>query len=313
MNYNELCKEMNEEPNHHNKKRSIEIMRRYADIIEQSKGDYIILRRYSEVEQIERNKSIKKNRAYIEPLLYTYLGMQESTVLVVRMSQLLERLQCVNEDYYTIKFNNRLAQDVINESNSDKEVFGLSLFMQDSEPQLKQIVYDVLRDMKRRSLISIEYLPTVCTSIRTDDGEVISPLKILNDDEKHLFLRAQELALKEFGYTYLDEVKFYEFGKVKNFIAKELKCKYVCYTYKITINTQGMQPYILEDFYGMRSSFNRYIMDKIQRDEKRYKYLDDDEKDLYIDYCISIENCKHVTEEIKGRRKLEYTKEKESY
>ncbi len=313
MKFEELCEEMNEVPNYHDKGRQLEKFRKKVEILEPTKNNYIIVRKYSEVEQIERNKSMRKNRTYIEPLLYTYLGMQESTVLVVRMSELLERLQCVNEDYYTIKFNNRIAQDVITELNRDKEVFGLSLFMQDSEPQLKQIVYDVLRDMKRRSLIAIEYLPTVCTSIRTEEGEVISPLKILNDNERHLFLRAQELALKEFGYTYLDEVKFYEFSKIKTLIAKELNCKYVCYTYKITINTQGLQQYVLEDFYGMRSSFNRYIMDKIQNDEKRYKYLDDDEKGLYIDYCISIENCKHVKEEIKGRRKLEYAKEKESY
>ena len=313
MKFEELCKEMNEEPNYHDKGRQIEKFKKMVEILEPTKNNYIIVKKYSEVEQIERNKSMRKNRAYIEPLLYTYLGMQESTILIARMSQLLEQLQCVNEDYYTIKFNSRIAQDVISELNYNKDIFGLSLFMSDSEPQLKQIVYDVLRDMKRRSLIDIEYLPTICTSVLTDKGEVYSPLTILKDDEKHLFLRAQELALKEMGYTYLDEVKFYEFSKIKKIIARELNCKYVCYTYKITINTEGLKQYILEDFYGMRSSFNRYIMDKIQNDGKKYNYLDDDEKSLYIDYCISIENCRHIKDEIKSRKKLEHEKEKESY
>lgn len=306
MNHEELCMEFNKEPNLHNKKRDIELIRNMADIIEVSKGNYQIVRKYSEVEKIERNQSMKKNRAYIEPLLYTYLGMQESTILVARMSELLEQLQCVNQDYYTIKFNTQIAQNMI-----DDEKYGLSLFMMDSEPQLKQIVYDVLRDMKNRSLIDIEYLPTVAKSVYTNTGEVIYPLEILPENERHLFLEAQRVALEELGYERLTDVKFFDFGRVKKIIAKELGCNFVCYTYKITINMQGLSKYVLEDFYGMRKSFNKYISNKIKVDEKHYKYLDDTEKDLYIDYCISVEGCRNIKESIKSKKKE--LREKESY
>jgi len=298
MNYEELCMEFGTEVDYYHKRRQLESIRKLADIIEISKGNYQIIRKYSEVEKIERNKSMKKNRAYIEPLLYTYLGMQESTILVARMSQLLEQLQCVNDDYYTIKFNTQIAQDMI-----DDDKYGLSLFMTDSEPQLKQIVYDVLRDMKNRSLIDIEYLPTVSKTTHTKDGEILHPLTILPENDRHLFLEAQRVALEELGYERLTEVKFFDFGRVKKIIAKELGCSFVCYTYKITINTQGLSKYVLEDFYGMRSSFNKYISNKIKSDEKHYKYLDDTEKDLYIDYCISVEGCRNIKESIKSKKK----------
>jgi len=294
MNYNELCEELNIKTDYKHKVRHIEMLRKQYDIVENENNDYDIIRKRSEVERVEFNQSMKKNRTYIEPLLYTYLGMQEDSVLIVRMSQLLERLSCVNEDYYPIKYNTKDAQNII-----DPDRYGLNLFMSDSEPVLKQIVYDVLRDMKRKSLISIEYLPTTCKSVETDSGEVLYPLTILSDANRNKFLRAQQVGLEQLGYKYIDDVKFYDFKTVKNIIAKEMNCLFVCYTYKIIINLQGLKKYTLEDFWSMKKSFNQYIMQKIRIDDKHYNYLDETEKGLYIDYCISLESCKHIGFKIK--------------
>ena len=303
MNYKELCELLGEEENVRHKAYHLKKLRKEFDIVEVDKNDYEVNGQLSTVEKLEAMDTMKKNRAYIEPLLYSYIYNQPSHLLVARMSQLLQQLSLVNEDFYTIKHNTDIAYNIIAE-REQRDIGDLQGFINSSEPILKRIVYDVLRDMRLKCLIDIQYMPTIFSRVQANNGEFIYVSNILSEREMPKFLDAERTALDRLGYDSLKDVKFHDFKSIKSIIAQELNCATFCYTYKIIINKNGIEKYLVDDIEGVRASFNNYIQTKLKAKKNKAltKFYDLD-MDLYLDYCISIEKCKNIRDIIRDAKR----------
>lgn len=290
MNQRELCSKLEIEYDSRHKSRQLDMLKRTYNIVEIGKDDYEFNGQLTEVEILERNKSLKKNKLYLEPLIYTYLLKQDGNVIEKKLGKLLEEFAMVNKDYYFAKYELEIVDKLLQTHS------GVDIFIRDSEPYLKRILYEVLVDMEDRCLISLEYIPHACYyySYEGSNKKYVNDKKISMEDADlyEKYNECYRLAMKEYGYDKKSKIKWYDILNVRRKTAELFECDYIYFAYKIIINKHGIEDYILNDYYGVLSSHNDYIQNKIRssRTDKRYKYITDDELDLLVDYFISTKN-----------------------
>ena len=84
-------------------------------------------------------------------MLYTILSQPNKDVIRMDMHELMEFLGIVNKDYHYAKYHPKECIEQIDKGT----VAGLTIFSRESEPLLKRIIVDVLKDMQRKCLIKV--------------------------------------------------------------------------------------------------------------------------------------------------------------
>jgi len=309
MTYSELCNllEIKEDSSH--KSRHIKRLQCKYNIIINGKNDYSYFGKYNEYEIIENKIGHKKDRLYLEPLIYTKLLNQKDKVIYKKMGEILEMFGLINSSYYPVKWNIEIAEDIAIVNNINYKEF-----IDITEPILKRIVYEVLMDMEDRFLIKVEFIPHgVKREYKYIDGNLSKDkYSIEYDLENDMdYEEAFRLSAKELGYAQKSKIKWFDQIPIRKLTASKLNYDWIFFKYRITINEKGIQDYVLNDFYGVRHSFNYYIQDKIKRNKEKYKLIADDSTDILIDMLISDRNLYKFNEkipEIKRRKKEEEEK-----
>jgi len=299
MTYKELCERLNVERDSNHKKQHLKQLQKKYKIEEKGKNDYELLGELSEVERFEVGSNYEgKNKLYLEPLIYTYLYNQPDNIIEEKLGKLLECFAMINKSYYVAKYNT-LDVDKMLDTHS-----GVELFMKDSEPYLKHMLYKVLVDMEDKLLITLDYVPHAC--YRADkDNKYNKDVKISENRELYeQYLESYRISMLEKGYDKKSKIKWYDIMPIRKQTAKLLGCDYIYFAYRIVVNRIGLKDYILNDYYGVRGSHNKYIQNKIKNDKsrktnKRYENIEDTELDTYLDYFVNINNEKDIKEELK--------------
>ena len=111
--YRDLCKALDLKPlsGSAQRKQLADLNKEY-EMVKDKANNYIIKRKYSQVESIE-NQAYHKNKAYIEPMIYTVLSSATNNVVEFDMRQLLELLALVNENFFVAKYSIENADKII--------------------------------------------------------------------------------------------------------------------------------------------------------------------------------------------------------
>ena len=288
--YRDLCKALDLKPlsGSAQRKQLADLNKEY-EMVKDKANNYIIKRKYSQVESIE-NQAYHKNKAYIEPMIYTVLSSATNNVVEFDMRQLLEILALVNENFFVAKYSIENSDKVI----TNNEANGLLLFMKETEPMLRRIVKDVLGEMADMGLIDVQERPKFAKKYRGDNGQYYTKTYVIDDENDFpVFLEAKRLALKQVGVERYSDLNFYQHSEVKhlieNYLKENLGVDYYYYSYRLILNKKGINSLIAEKYREFQVSFNQYIQNKI-RESKRKQLLEIEEsnKDKYIDALINI-------------------------
>lgn len=263
-----------------------QISKKY-DIEKTSKNYYIIHKEYSNIEIAENNK-YHKYKNYIEPMLYTILSQPKNNVIRMDMHELMEFLGIVNKDYHYAKYHAKECEQLIKGGN----INSLEIFSRESEPMLKRIVIDVLKEMQEKCLVEVNMIPMFAKKYRdNDNGKIYTKIWEANKkDEIPKLLEAKRIALNNFNIKYWNELQYFQFGEAKDIVANELQIDYFYYEYEIILNKTGLKELITENYSDLKKSLNSYIQEKTKRSRRGdLKILSSNEKDTYVNYLINID------------------------
>ena len=152
--YNQLCSIFNIKPERGSRQKSqLSALREKYDI-EKNGNVYVVHKEYSK-DEIVANVKYGKYKKLIEPMLYTVLSQPNKSVMRVDMHELMEFLGIVNKDYHYAKYHPKECIEQIYKGS----VAGLTIFSRESEPLLKRIITDILKDMQDRCLIKVNMIP----------------------------------------------------------------------------------------------------------------------------------------------------------
>lgn len=251
------------------------------------RNNYIIKREFSLAEKLDK-QLYYKNRGYIEPLMYTMLSETYDYTIRVNMHTMLELLGIVNKDYHFAKWHSKECDIEILGTDSS----GLSIFMKESEPMLKQIIVDILKDMEKRKLLIVNMIPMFARKYRNlDTNKMYTKIWEASKDDIPKLLQAQRIALKNFNLEYWNDLQYFQYGEAKDIIARELDIDYFYYDYEIILNKIGIKEYVIDDFESLKKGLNKHIQQKLKKSKKgELKLLEQMEKDKYVEYLIDIEN-----------------------
>lgn len=267
-------------------KTQLSVLKEKYDI--EKKGSlYVVHKKYTEQEFAE-NAKYGKYKKLIEPMLYTILSQPNKSVMRVDMHELMEFLGIVNKDYHYAKYHPKECIEQIDKGT----VAGLTIFSRESEPLLKRIIVDILKDMQDRCLIKVNMIPMFAKKyIDAKDRKIYT--KIWEADKKQdipKLLEAKREVLKEFKIDYWEDLQYSQFGKAKDIIANKLEIDYFYYEYEIILNKEGLKEYITEDYSALKKILNKKIQEKTKTSKQgNLKYLTAGEKDVYVEYFISTE------------------------
>lgn len=255
--------------------------------IEKDNGFYIIHREYSQEEQLD-NIKYHKYKKLIEPMLYTILSQPNKDVIRMDMHELMEFLGIVNKDYHYAKYHPKECIEQIDKGT----VAGLTIFSRESEPLLKRIIVDVLKDMQKKCLIKVNMIPMFAKKyINNEDGKLYTKVWEANKiTEIPKLLEAKRSVLKEFNIEYWDDLQYNQFGRAKDIIAEQLGIDYFYYEYELILNKQGLNELITENYTELKKALNKHIQSKTKMSKQgNLKFLTDNEKSVYIEHFINTE------------------------
>lgn len=286
--YKQLCEVLNLPTLSASKqKQQIQNLSKFYEIHKTQDNLYIIKRKYNEIEVIE-NIKYHKYKNYIEPMIYTILSQSNNNVIRMDMHELMEFLGIVNKDYHYAKYHPIECNLVIRGSTFN----GLKIFSRESEPLLKKIIIDVLKDMQKKCLIKINMIPMFAKKYKNaDDGKIYTKIWQA-DKEKDIpqLLEAERKALKYFKLEYWNDLQYFQFGEAKDIVANELNIDYFYYEYEIILNQKGLRELITENYIELKKALNKHIQDKTKKSQQgELKLLPNQEKDLYVEYLINTE------------------------
>lgn len=153
--YKELCKALGLEVCSGGKQQNqLRKLSKEYDFKKDRSGNYIILKKYDEIQQIE-NQTYHKYKNYITPMLYTILSNSPNNIVEFDMKDLLESLALINKNWFVAKWNLESSEYIINGENTSTLLY----FMKATEPMLRRIVKDVLEEMQDMELIEVQEYP----------------------------------------------------------------------------------------------------------------------------------------------------------
>ena len=188
--------------------------------------------------------------------------------------------------------NNLLKAKECIEQIDKGTVAGLTIFSRESEPLLKRIIVDVLKDMQRKCLIKVNMIPMFAKKyINNEDGKLYTKVWEANKiTEIPKLLEAKRLVLKEFNIEYWDDLQYNQFGKAKDIIAEQLGIDYFYYEYELILNKQGLNELITENYTELKKALNKHIQSKTKMSKQgNLKFLTDNEKSVYIEHFVNTE------------------------
>ena len=194
----------------------------------------------------------------------------------------MEFLGIVNKDYHYAKYHPKECIEQIDKGT----VAGLTIFSRESEPLLKRIIVDVLKDMQRKCLIKVNMIPMFAKKyINNEDGKLYTKVWEANKiTEIPRLLEAKRLVLKEFNIEYWDDLQYNQFGRAKDIIAEQLGIDYFYYEYELILNKQGLNELITENYTELKKALNKHIQSKTKMSKQgNLKFLTDNEKSVYIE------------------------------
>lgn len=287
--YGQLCDlfELEKQTSGSNQRSQLNNLMRQYEISNPKRNNYIIKRELSLAEKLDK-QIYHKNRGYIEPLMYTMLSEIYNNSIRVNMHTMLELLGIVNKDYHFAKWHSKECDLTITGYDSS----GLNIFIKESEPMLKHIIIDVLKDMQRRKLLIVNMIPMFARKYRNlDTNKMYTKIWEASKDEIPKLLQAQRIALKNFNLEYWDELVWNQHGEAKDIIARELDIDYFYYDYEIILNKIGIKEYVTDDFESLRKGLNKHVQQKLKKSKQgNLKLLEQMEKEKYVEYLIDIEN-----------------------
>jgi hypothetical protein len=247
---------------------------------------YIIKGEFDPLERATRAK-YKQHRLFIEPMLYCLLEKSPTNVLRTDMKQLMLSLNVINERFFDAKWKlDKVDLELTGDCNGD-----LSIFMTETEPMLRKIVKDVLKEMEEQFLIKVNMIPKFARIERRDGKYYTHIYEVNKEHEYPIFLEANRQALthfkcksiKELGYFRQREYKHY----VENILKDRLNVKYFYYEYEIILNTDGLRDAINEDYNEFANEFNKHIMEYVKKSKRGHlKEIPTNKKEIYIDTLI---------------------------
>lgn len=221
-------------------------------------------------------------------MLYTILSQPNKDVIRMDMHELMEFLGIVNKDYHYAKYHPKECIEQIDKGT----VAGLTIFSRESEPLLKRIIVDVLKDMQRKCLIKVNMIPMFAKKyINNEDGKLYTKVWEANKiTEIPKLLEAKRSVLKEFNIEYWDDLQYNQFGRAKDIIAEQLGIDYFYYEYELILNKQGLNELITENYTELKKALNKHIQSKTKMSKQgNLKFLTDNEKSVYIEHFINTE------------------------
>jgi hypothetical protein len=228
LSYNDICKEMGEEPISGGRSRNNQLKkwRVKYDVLKEGKKYYIAKEYTPEEIMITDNQS--KFTRYIENALIKTLydcSKKHQDYVVLTNKDILEMTYMVNKNYFKgrskpYEFVKEISE-VISDKDSPQDLFPYSkaieetqVFFSASYRLLKRVIYDCLNSMVRKSLI--QKSPTFRLYKNWTDKDEIHHCKFKDCDEKELdrILSVQYRSVKEFNA----KAEKYENGANKYFL-----------------------------------------------------------------------------------------------
>ena len=287
LKYKELCTEFGEQPKRggYMKVQLNSFRQKYE--IEKIDNRYIIKKEYTEIEQIESMKYLKK-KSYIEPMIYTLLTTSKTNVLRVDMRTLMLILKVVNQDYYYAKYHTEEVDTKLMGIDTN----GLKTFMSETEPMYKRIIKDVLRDMCDQQLIQVNQIPMFAKRYKGENNKLYTKTYEANKDvDIPKYLEARRNVLKKFNLIQWSELSYSQQLEAKKLVAKELGIDYFYQDYEIILNKVGLNELYMENLSELQDSFNKYIQAKtLNSRTKGMRLLTKDETKIYVDALVNINN-----------------------
>ena len=259
-----------------------EISKKYL-LTKKGRNQYIIERELTELEKIDNIKYFK-NREYIEPMIYTMLSTSKENSITMDMHELMEETEIVNKDFNYIKYHIKECSSYMEQTE-----YGLSIFTSESEPMLKRIIRDILYDMEDRQLIKVNEIPVVAFKIYDYDNKCwfTRRKEITSDKDIQELLEIKRKVLNELGLQKESEINYANRSHFRDLIAKEYEAEYFYYKYNIVLNKKDLTLNQNCDIIDLKKSFNKYIQEKVGKSKQGgLKTLTQEEKDIYITYCI---------------------------
>lgn len=301
--YKKLCEALDVKPKSGGyQQRQIKELRKKYEIVDRN-NYYIVKRKYEDVDIVE-SSVYNKNKAYLEPILYTLLSQAKNNVLQFDMKDLLQITAVVNKDYHFAKWHIQEVDKYLTDNNG-----GLKMFIEETEPMYKKIIKDVLKDMESRQLIKIEEIPMYARRFVDDNGKIYTQTFEASDEiGKPAFLEAKRQAMKHFNIEHwedmqlLDYYSWHEAKKImEDYLKETLGVSYFYYEYKLILNKVGIEDMITHNYEDMRQSFNEYIMSKtLKSNAGHLKLIDSQDKLTYSEALLDINTDLHLRDKMKG-------------
>ena len=100
-------------------------------------------------------------------------------------------------------------------------------------------------------------------------------------------LEIKRKVLNELGLQKESEINYANRSHFRDLIAKEYEAEYFYYKYNIVLNKKDLTLNQNCDIIDLKKSFNKYIQEKVGKSKQGgLKTLTQEEKDIYIKYCI---------------------------
>lgn len=244
MNIKQLCTECNIEYNSRNPKRSLKLIKEKYIITELSHNDYTIERKLTDEEYILLSK---KNKA--EELLYniilTQLSQSNTNTVRANTKELLEKFYLVNNKYKLFSYEDITEEKLKVLSTTDLSESILENFYSDTYPILSRMLKKVLHRLEDEALIKIVEIPMYAVKKRLGDtGKTYIDTHEVTTDQMEEVLRItreEMLNLPEDRRAdKWSDLQYYDKGKIKKEVCRQLHWAYTYNDYNIILNRQGI-------------------------------------------------------------------------
>lgn len=199
------------------------------------------------------------------------------------MKQLLLSLNTVNEKFFDAKWKiDKVDIDLTGDANGD-----LGYFMSETEPMLRKIIKDVLKEMEESYLIKVNMIPKFAR-VERENGKFFTRIYEVNKEHEYpIFLEAHRKALKHFKCKTIKDLGYYKQREFKHYVENILKerlgVKYFYYEYEIILNPDGIKEAVDTDYIDFANEFNNHIVEYIKKSKRgKLKNIESDKKNIYI-------------------------------
>lgn len=281
-NYKELCSVLNEKIKGGDAKKSqlkeLERLCKYH-----KDGNAFII---DEIYETQRPKKILMNNSKyisaIEDILITYIynNCRDHNTLEVSFSSLIKVLGLANNSYKNANSKKNELSEVLN--------IGLPAvyyFYDKSRGEFRRIVERALNNLQKRSILEVDKRYTIAE----DCGDTFKFRKA-SEEERGLIIDARYTALRELGFTNLQQLKFSNvsyrrfYGLVKKYLPKEWAYYYDAYVLVI-----GQQA-ILKEYISIQKERMELNLKAIERMNTLLKGDRNSDQFILIDKLINLSN-----------------------